>query len=83
MLTTLEIFTIAKKAYQIFYNAVARNFNSKISKILVDEQIKIKEDLLRKHFWWKDCMKGLDSWIAFYYHFGRFPGSENFTNVTR
>ena len=28
-------------------------------------------------------MKDLDSWIAFYYHFGRFPGSENFTNVPR
>ena len=26
-------------------------------------------------------MKDLDSWIVFYYHFGRFPGSENFTNV--
>ena len=28
-------------------------------------------------------MKELDSWIAFYYHFGRFPGSTNFTNVPR
>ena len=27
-------------------------------------------------------MKDLDSWIAFYYHFGRFPGSENLTNVS-
>ena len=26
-------------------------------------------------------MKELDSWIAFYYHFGRFPGSGHFTNV--
>ena len=34
---------------------------------------KIKEDLLSKNFWW----------IAFYYHFGRFPGSENFGNVPR
>ena len=28
-------------------------------------------------------MKDLDFWIAFYYHFGKFPGSENFTNVPR
>ena len=28
-------------------------------------------------------MKELDSWIAFYYHFGRFPGSANFTIVRR
>ena len=28
-------------------------------------------------------MKELDSWIAFYYHFGRFPGSANFTFVPR
>ena len=26
-------------------------------------------------------MKQLDSWIAFYYHFGRFPGPANWTNV--
>ena len=28
-------------------------------------------------------MKELDSWIAFYYHFGRFPGSASFANVPR
>ena len=26
-------------------------------------------------------MKQLDSWIGFYYHFGRFPGLPNWTNV--
>ena len=41
----------------------------------------IKEDLIIKNFWWKDCLTNLDSWIAFYYQYGRFPGSENFTNV--
>ena len=52
-----------------------------MSKISVDKQKKIKEDLLSKNYWWKDCMKQLDSWIGFYYHFGRFPGSPNWTNV--
>ena len=28
-------------------------------------------------------MKELDSWIPFYYHYGRFPRSANFTNVSR
>ena len=52
-----------------------------MSKISVDKQKKIKEDLLSKNYWWKDSMKQLDSWIGFYYHFGRFPGSPNWTNV--
>ena len=41
----------------------------------------IKEDLISKHFWWKDRLTDLDSWIALYYQDGRFPGSEKLTNV--
>ena len=52
-----------------------------MSKISVTNKKKIKEDLLSKNYWWKDCIKQLDSSIAFYYHFGRFPGSPNWTNV--
>ena len=46
-----------------------------ISKLSVDEQKEIKEDLLSENFWWKDSLKKLDSWVAFYYQNGRFPGS--------
>ena len=81
LVTTLENVTVAKKAYETFYNVVARNFYSTMFKISVDKQKNIKEDLLSKNDWWKDCIKQLDSWIAFYYHFGRFPGSPNWTNV--
>ena len=81
LLTIFENVTVTKKAYETFYNVVARNFYSTMSKISVDEQKKIKENLLSKTYWWKDCMKQLDSWIAFYYHFGRCPGSPNWTNV--
>ena len=81
LLTTLENVTVAKKPYETFYNVVAKNFYTAMSKISVDEQKKIREDLLSKNYWWKDCMKQLNSWIAFYYHFGRFPGSPNWTNV--
>ena len=35
----------------------------------------IKEDLIIKIFWWKDCLTNLDSSIVFYYQYGRFPGS--------
>ena len=41
----------------------------------------IKEDLISKHFWWKDRLTDLDSWIAFYYQYGRFPGSEKLNSV--
>ena len=54
-----------------------------ITKISVHEQKQIKEDFLSKNFWSEDALNDLDSWIAFYYLFGRFPGSENWTNVRR
>ena len=40
LLTTLENVTVAKKAYKTFYNVVARNFYSKMSKVSIDEQKK-------------------------------------------
>ena len=64
------------------YNMIARNFYSTILKLSVDEKKKeIKEDLISKHFWWKDRLTDLDSWIAFYYQYGRFPGSEKLNSV--
>ena len=81
LLTTVENVTIAKKAYETFFNINQRNFNLTIRRISVDEQNRIKEDLLSKHYWWEHTLTDLDSWITFYYHFGRFTGSDNFTNV--
>ena len=80
-MTTVENVTIAKKAYETFLNIIQRNFNLTIRKISVDEQNRIKEDLLSKNYWWQYTSTDLDSWITFYYHFGRFPGSDNFTNA--
>ena len=80
-LTTVENVTIAKKPYKIFFNIIQRNFNLTIRKISVDEQNRIKEDLLSKNYWWEHALTNLDSWITFYYHFETFPGSDNFTNV--
>ena len=78
---TVENTTIAKKAYETFCNIASTNFNLTINKISVDEQNQIKEDLLSKNVWWEHALTDLDSWIAFYYDFGRFPGSDIFTNV--
>ena len=72
--------TLTKKVYDMVYNVVARNFYSRIKKMSVDKKKEIKEDLIIKNFWWKDCLTNLDSWIAFYYQYGRFPGSKNFAN---
>ena len=52
-----------------------------IQKISVDEKNKITEDLINKNFWYEHALTDLDSWIAFYYMFGRFPGAEKFTNA--
>ena len=81
LLTTVENTTIAKKAYETFYNIASTNFSLTINKISVDEQNQIKEDLLSKNFWWDHALTGFDLWITFYYDFGRFPGSDVFTNV--
>ena len=80
-MTTVENVTIAKKPYKIFFNIIQRNFNLTIRKISVDEQNRIKEDLLSKNYWWEHALTDLDSWITFYYHFETFPRSDNFTNV--
>ena len=80
-MTTVENTTIAKKAYETFYNIASTNFNLTINKIPVDKQNQIKEDLLSKNFWWEHALTNLDSCIVFYYDFGRFPGSDIFTNV--
>ena len=48
LLTTVENVTITKRVYNLVYNTIARNFYSTISKLSVDEQKEIKEDLLNK-----------------------------------
>ena len=81
LLTTVENVTLTKRVYNMVYKTIARNFYLTISKLSVDEQKEIKEDLLSKNFWWKDSLKGFDSWVACYYQHGRFPELDKFTNV--
>ena len=65
LLTTVENVTIAKKTYNIFFNIIQRNFNLTIRKISVDEQNRIKEDLLSKNYWWEHALTDLDLGLPF------------------
>ena len=79
-MSTVENVTIAKKAYETFY-IIGKNLYLTIKKFSVDEKEKIQKDFQNKYFAGEDSLTNLDSWIEFYYHFGRFPGSDHFTNV--
>ena len=47
-----------------------------MQQISKDEKDEIIDDFLRQNFWWEDVHLQLDSWIAFYSKFRRFPGSQ-------
>ena len=76
LLTTVKNVTMAKKSYETFYNIVERNFISTMQQLSLDEQTEINHDFLRENFWWEDAFSQLDTWIALYIKFGRFPGSQ-------
>ena len=75
-LDTLENITIVKQTYQSFYNSVAKSLFSTLQKLPFEEKEKIIDDFTREKFYLNDS-ESLDSWVAFYYKFGRFPGSPN------
>ena len=83
LLTTVENVTMAKESYETFYNIVERNFFSTMQYLSVDEQTEIKDDFLREHFWWEDASSQLDTWIVFYFKFGRFPGSQKLVSIPK
>ena len=80
-MSTVENVTIAKKAYETFYNIIEKNLYLTIKSFSVDEKEKIQKDFQNKYFAGEDFLTNLDLWIEFYYHFGRFPRSDHFTNV--
>ena len=83
MLTTVENVTLAKKSYESFYNIVERNFCSTMQQSSVDEQNEINNDFIRENLWWEDVLLQLDSLIAFYFKFGRFPGSQKLVSIPK
>ena len=52
-----------------------------MSKISNDEREQLQEDFLNKNFWGKNVVVQLYSWLAFYYKYGRFPGSRKFVSI--
>ena len=49
----------------------------------LDEQTEINDDFLRENFWWEDSFSQLDTWIAFYFKFGRFLGSQKLVSIPK
>ena len=66
----------------MIFNTIARNFNLTISNLSYGEKKDIGDDFLIKSFSYEDSLTNLDAWISFYYLYGRFPGSEEFVNVS-
>ena len=54
-----------------------------MNKLSVDESDQIKDDFLRENFWWEGVVPELDSWVAFYFKHGRFPGSEKLISIPK
>ena len=71
------------KSYETFYNVIERNLFSTMSEISIDEREELKEDFLSKNFWEENVVVQLDSWLAFYYKFGRFPGSQKLISIPK
>ena len=81
LLTTVKNVTLAKKSYETFYNVIERILYSTMSKISNDEREQLQEDFLSKNVWGKNVVVQLDSWLAFYYKYGRFPGLQKHFSI--
>ena len=74
-LDALENITIVKKTYEKLYNTVAKSFFSTLQKLPFEERENISDDFARENSDLNNS-ESLDNWVAFYYKFGRFPGSQ-------
>ena len=81
LLTTVKNVTLSKKSYKTFYNVVEHNLYSTMSKISNNEREQLQEDFLSRNFWGENVAVQLDSWLAFYYKYGRFSGSQKYDSI--
>ena len=72
---------MAKKSCETFCNIIQRNFYTSMGKISLDEHDAIKDDFLRENVWVENVVIDIDSWIAFYFKHGRFPGSQKLITI--
>ena len=52
-------------------------------RLSLDEQTEINDDFLRENFWWEDSFSQLDTWIAFYFKFSKFLGSQKLVSIPK
>ena len=54
-----------------------------MNKLSVDKRDQTKYDFLRENFWWEVVVPELDSWVAFYFKHGRFPGLQKLISIPK
>ena len=74
---TIENVTIAKKTYKSFYKQITNNLTFMLDNLPGDEF----KDLHTENYLPDDFHNFLDCWCEFYFHKGRFPGSQELIMV--
>ena len=73
---TIENVTIAKKSYKSLYNQIRNNLTFMLDNLPHDELKEIINNLHTENYLADDFDIFLDCWCEFYFHKGRFPGSQ-------
>ena len=75
---TKENIEILKKTYDELFRRIEKNHIEMLEEMPFDFFQDIENDLRRELYLDKDFLK-LDTWISFYFRFGRFPGEQQLT----
>ena len=78
---SIENVTIAKKTYKSFYKQITNNLTFMLDNLPDDEFKEIINDLHTENYLSDNFDNFLDCWFEFYFHKGRFPGSEDLIMV--
>ena len=78
VIDTKENIEILKKTYDELFRQIEKNHIEMLEKMPFDFFKDIENDLRRELYLEEDFLK-LDTWISFYYRFGRFPGEQELT----
>ena len=82
LLSTIENVTVAKRVYRMIFNTVSRNFNLTINDFSYGTLKDISDDISIKNYSYRDSLTNLNDWISYYYFYGKFPGLDEFVNVS-
>ena len=77
----IENVTIAKKTYKSFYKQITDNLTFMLDNLPDDEFKEIINDLHTENYLPDNFDNFLDCWCEFYFHKGRFPGSQELIMV--